>query len=103
TQSIGILLLPAADGSTVDGNFVDGNDIGIYSLGNDITISNNQLGNTAANRYEGILVDQGSATIDGNSIKGGNLGIAVASFDANDGNSEATITNNVITGAAVAA
>ena len=99
TQSAGILLLPAANGSLVDSNIVDANDIGIYTSGTGITVSNNQLGNTAANRHEGIYVDEGSATVSGNSIKGGEIGIALVSFNGSGGNSSAAITGNTISNA----
>jgi uncharacterized delta-60 repeat protein len=98
-QSTGLLLF-GTSGLQVTGNIIDGNDIGIYNNTDDATISSNQLGNTTANRYEGILEDQGSATISGNTVKGGNLGIDVATFDGETGEAaSATLDGNTVSGA----
>ena len=59
TQSAGLLLF-STSGLTVTGNTVDGNDIGIYNNTDSATISANKLGFTTANRYEGIVEDQGN-------------------------------------------
>ncbi len=104
TQSVGILLFGAEDGTTVGTNTVNGNDIGIYSLGGVISITGNILGSTSANRYEGIVVDESTTTITGNTITGGNVGIDVISFTTADGalgDSNAIIAGNTISGALV--
>lgn len=97
TQSAGILIFGAANGTVVSNNIVNANDIGIYNLGNS-TISGNQLGNTTANRYEGIFLDQGTSTVSGNTIIGGNIGLAVYSFDGNDAATSTTVSGNTISG-----
>ncbi len=101
TQSTGILLLQPGAGTVVDDNDINGNDIGVYSWGSGLTISNNRLGQSAANRYEGIVVDEGTTDVTGNNINGGNVGVLVVSFDGNALHSEADLSGNVITGAGI--
>ena len=100
-QSTGLLLF-STSGLQVTGNIIDGNDIGIYNNTDGATISGNQLGNTTANRYEGIVEDQGSSAISANTIQGGNLGIDVVTFDGETGEASAAILDgNTISGAGV--
>ncbi len=99
TQAIGILVTGGSSGLQVTGNILDGNDIGIANSSNSTTISGNQLGNTTANRYFGILLDQGSASISSNSIKGGNVGVFAATSNGESGTTSATLTGNTISGA----
>ena len=101
TQADGILIYNGGSGTIVSRNKVDGNDIGIEAFGPNTIVSNNTLGFKTANRFEGILVDQGNATISGNIIHGGNLGIAVYSYVGDTGNSVATISNNDVDNADV--
>jgi hypothetical protein len=96
-QSTGIILFNGGSGITVTGNTIDGNDIGIYNLASGTNITNNILGATSANRYEGIFVDQGSATITGNTITGGLMGVAVYAYAGASGDSTATISGGSIT------
>ncbi len=104
-QSVGLLLFNTS-GLQVTGNTVDGNDVGIYNNTDGATISGNHLGDTVANRYEGIVEDQGSSTISTNTIKGGNVGILLVSFNATDNgttaNSTASVTGNTITNSTTA-
>ena len=100
-QSCGLLLF-GTSGLLVSGNIVDGNDIGIYNNTDTATIFDNQLGNTTANRYEGIVEDQGSSTISGNTVKGGNLGIDVATYDGETGEASAAIVKgNTVSNAGI--
>ncbi|MGA2439639.1 MAG: right-handed parallel beta-helix repeat-containing protein [Tepidisphaeraceae bacterium] len=99
-QSTGLLLY-GTSGLQVTGNIIDGNDIGIYNNTDGATISGNQLGNTTANRYEGIVEDQGSSAISANTIQGGNIGIDIVSFVGNTGASQATLDGNIVSGAGV--
>ncbi len=104
-QSTGILLDAAASGSSANTNNAFGNDIGIYSVDGTASVNNNEVGPTAAqpgvatNRYEGIVVDEGTTTVSGNQVAGGNVGVAVLSFDGNTGPATATISGNTVTGA----
>ena len=104
TQSTGLLLFGTSN-LTVTGNTVDGNDIGIYNNTDNAVISGNILGSTTANRYEGIVADQGSATISNNIITGGNLGIDVVTYDGEGGTagepSSAILDGNIVSGAGV--
>jgi parallel beta-helix repeat protein len=93
TQSTGVLLFPAGAGSTVSGNAISANDIGVYNTGTS-TITGNQLTN---NRFEGIVLDDGSATVSLNTVQGGNIGVAALSFGGNSGNSAGTLSCNHIT------
>jgi hypothetical protein len=101
TQSTGVLLFGAGAGTIVDDNDIDGNDIGVYSFGSDLTIISNRLGLSAANRYEGIIVDEGNTDVVDNTINGGNVGVLVVSFGGNSLDSEANLGANVITGAGI--
>ena len=100
-QSIGILLYDAGSGVVIDGNTIDANDVGIYSWGGTVQVSNNILGSSVVNRYEGILVDQSTSDLTGNDITGGNIGIAIVAFSGSGGNSEATLAGNTISSADV--
>lgn len=101
TQSTGLLLFDTS-GLVVENNIIDGNDIGIYNNTDGALISDNTLGSTVANRYVGIMEDQGSSTISGNSINGGDLGIDVVTFDGETGEASAAIVEgNTVTNAGV--
>ena len=92
-------MIPAGVGSTISTNNVDGNDIGIYALGDGTTVSDNVLGATTPNRYEGIFADQGTTTISNNSVQGGNIGIAVVSFSGNTADTIAHISGGSVSNA----
>jgi len=98
TQSAGILLFDPAAPTSISGNTVTNNDMGVYNYtpsGATPTIDGNTL---TANRYAGAFLDQGNATVSNNDITGvSNIGIAVVSFNGSTGNSQGTVTNNVIT------
>ena len=97
TQATGIVLIGAADGTSVIGNTIDGNDIGIYSnTSGTVTINSNRLGTTTANRYEGIFLDQGTTALSSNTIIGGNIGVAAASFDGNTADTVGILNGNTI-------
>ncbi len=99
TQSAGVLLIQTASPTIVENNpVIDGNDMGIYfwSPGETATITGNALTN---NRYEGMLLNEGTVAVTGNTITGGNTGVAVVSFDGDSMNVLATLTENTITGA----
>lgn len=95
-QSIGVLLYAPGAGTTVAKNTVSGNDIGVYNLADNSSISGNHVTN---NRYEGIFLDQGSATVAMNTVQGGNYGVVATSYTGNTADSTGTLSCNQITGA----
>ena len=94
-QSVGILLVGAASGTQVTGNTADNNDIGVYNFADNTTIHGNVV---HGSRFEGIVLDEGSAVVSLNDIQGGNLGVLAVSFSGSAGNSAGTLTCNRITG-----
>jgi parallel beta-helix repeat protein len=94
-QAFGILNLN--DGGTFTGNTISGNDAGILSTNTGATataISGNTLVN---NRYEGILLQEGTATVSNNTISDNNIGVAVTSFGGDTVNAVGTLVSNNIT------
>jgi hypothetical protein len=92
TQSTGILMLGAGAGATLSNNIVDGNDIGIAIASRGASLTTNTLGSNSANRYYGILMEDGASTLTGNTIAGGNVGIALYSLNGDAANTSATIS-----------
>ena len=80
---------------------VHDNDIGIfygYPDSGNATISGNTMTN---DRFEGILLNQGTANVTGSTISGSNIGVQVVSFDQpsdppDPGNAIANLTGNTI-------
>jgi hypothetical protein len=73
-----------------------GNDLGISSSDPEITVAIS--GNTLqGNRFEGVLVSDGTATVSNNNISGSNIGVAVLAFSGDTANANATLTSNNIT------
>ena len=102
-QSAGILVSQAASPLLISANTIDANDMGIYTSSSGVQITGNFLGNTTANRYEGIFLDQGDATLTSNTIKNGDIGVVLVSYSGSTGNSVGTMaTGNTISGATVA-
>ncbi|MFI5394004.1 MAG: right-handed parallel beta-helix repeat-containing protein [Candidatus Binatia bacterium] len=93
-QSGGILLYQAGPATQVSSNTVSNNDVGIYNLADNSTISGNTL---TSNRWEGIILDEGNATVTLNTIDGGNIGVAAVSFTGNTENSSGALSCNYIT------
>ena len=98
SQGTGILLF-ATGPVTVSGNTITANDTGITYFLSDSgvpTISGNVL---SGNRFQGVLLEQGTANLTGNTISGSNIGVQLASFDTGDtGNVVASLTGNTISG-----
>ncbi len=94
-QSTGIMVSGASGTIGVSGNTLDGNDIGIAVLGN-ATLSGNTLGATAANRYYGVLVEDGTATLTGDAITGGNVGVAAYSLNGDAGDTAVTVSGGSV-------
>jgi parallel beta-helix repeat protein len=107
TQLTGILIdnfAPFIPGGTitVSSNTIGGtatgagNDIGIDSSDPEITIaiSRNTL---QGNRFEGVLLGDGTATVSNNTISGSNIGGAVVAFSGDTANANGTLTSNNIT------
>jgi hypothetical protein len=57
----------------------------------------------ANNRYEGVVLDQGSASVRGDTITGGNVGLAVLQYSGQAFAADGTASQDVIRGAIVAA
>jgi len=76
-QSTGILNF--IDTSNITGNMVFGNDLGIFSANSGSSSTGTMIsGNIVqGNRFEGILLAQGTATVSNNTITGNNIGVAV--------------------------
>ncbi len=98
TQSVGILLYGPAAGTIIANNAVSDNDIGVYNLFTDgSSITENEV---TTNRYEGIILDEGSATVETNYVQGGNYGIVAVSYSGAAADSAGTLSCNRVTGAA---
>jgi parallel beta-helix repeat protein len=73
-----------------------GNDLGISSSAPEITVQ--ITGNTLqGNRFEGILLSDGTASVSNNTISGSNIGMAVVAFSGDTANANGTLTSNNIT------
>ena len=106
TQSVGVLFFGAASGSSVTSSKINGNDIGVYNYeataptGPAVSVVGDTLAN---NRYEGVVLDQGSASVRGDTITGGNVGLAVVQYRGQAFAADGTASQDVIRGASVAA
>jgi hypothetical protein len=105
-QSTGLLFFGAAAGSTVTGSHVNGNDIGIYNADtqamepgvSQLLISGDTL---EANRFEGVVLDQGWATIKSTSIRNGNVGIMLLQYEEQAYGPKGTAAKDTISGMSV--
>ncbi len=86
TQSTGLLFYGAAPDSTVTDSTISGNDIGVYYSANpagkqpkapQVLITGDKL---QRNRYEGVVLDQGSAYVSHCSIESESIGIEVLQY-----------------------
>ena len=86
TQSTGVLLFGAARGTTVAYSTIAGNDIGVYYSANpggtaptrqEVSIVRDRL---SGNRFEGVVLDQGSADVSHCTFMRGNVGIQVLQY-----------------------
>jgi hypothetical protein len=103
TQSCGILLFsPGTTPQTkITGNVVSGNDIGVYNFEDPVpsTAAASISGNSLANRYENVELDQGFATVSNNTMTGGEAGIQLILYSTQDGPVRGTAINDTISGA----
>ena len=98
TQSVGILLYDAGNGTQVTNNTMSNNDMGLYSSsysGGTMTVSGNSITN---NRYVGVQMEQATTNFTGNTVSGSPYGVMAVSYDGNTGATSATIKSNLITG-----
>ncbi len=104
TQSTGILLYQAGDGTVAAQNTLLDNDIGIYSQSSGTSkIESNVIGSaTDPNRYFGVIADQGNTLLLGNTVTGGNVGVLAIVYDGNSANSQVTSVGNTISQASQA-
>jgi hypothetical protein len=93
-QAAGIAIQTSAP-VVVANNVLVNNDMGLYGSDPSLTIWGNVF---AANRFFGLVLDQGNATVTGNVISGSNVGVLAVAFTGNTANTEVTLIGNVITG-----
>ena len=106
TQSIGVLFFGAAAGSSVTGSNIDGNDVGVYNAEQIAPTAPaiSVVGDTlVANRYAGVLLDQGWTSVSGDNISGGNVGIGVLQYNGQPFAADGTAFLDVIRNAGIAA
>jgi parallel beta-helix repeat protein len=100
TQSAGILTYQSGAGTVLKGNTVSGNDIGIVSVSDSATSTNNQIQN---NRFEGLLVNDGVYSASNNNVSCDHsssclIGIAVLSDGFVSSPTTASLSNNNFNG-----
>jgi hypothetical protein len=104
TQSTGLLFFGAAPGSSVSSSTIGGNDIGAYYLSEsakqpgspELTLSKDAF---SANRYEGMVLDQGDALLKSDTITGpGEVGIELPQYEGQTLSSESSATGAKISG-----
>ena len=106
TQSIGVLFFGAAAGSSLTGSNISGNDVGVYNAEQiaPATPAISVVGDTlTANRYAGVLLDQGWTSVSGDNIIGGNVGIGVLQYNGQAFAADGTAFLDVIRNASIAA
>jgi hypothetical protein len=85
TQSTGVLFFCAASGSIVTKSTINENDVGVYYADSSasppaspqVTVSDDTLNN---DRFESVLLDQGSALVNSDHMTGGNVGVQVLQY-----------------------
>jgi hypothetical protein len=104
SQSTGLLFLGAAPGSSVTSSTSSGNDIGAYYLSEsasqpaspELLLSKDAF---TANRYEGVLLDQGDASLKSDTITGpGNIGIELQQYEGQTLSSQSSASSTKIEG-----
>ena len=106
TESIGVLFFGAAAGSSVTGSNINGNDVGVYNAAQIAPTAPaiSVIGDTlVANRYAGVLLDQGWTSVSGDNITGGNVGIGVLQYNGQSFAADGTAFLDVIRNASIAA
>ena len=106
TQAIGVLFYGAAAGSSVTGSKISGNDVGVYTAAQIAPVApavSILADGLIANRYAGILLDQGWTAVSGDSIIGGNVGIGVLQYNGQAFAANGTASLDVIRNASIAA
>jgi hypothetical protein len=104
TQSTGLLFFGAAPGSSVSSSTVGENDIGAYYISEsasqpgspELTLTKDVF---PANRYEGIVLDQGDALLKSNTISGpGEVGIELPQYEGQTLSSQSSASGTKISG-----
>lgn len=104
TQSTGLLFFGAGPGSSVTNSTSSGNDIGAYYLSEseaqpaspELVLSKDAF---TANRYEGVVLDQGDASLRSDTISGpGGVGIELQQYEAQTLSSQSNASNTKIEG-----
>lgn len=104
TQSTGLLFYGAGPGSSVTNSTSSGNDIGAYYLSEsetqpaspELVLSKDAF---TANRYEGVVLDQGDASLRSDTISGpGEVGIEVQQYEGQTLSSQSNASNTKVEG-----
>lgn len=104
SQSAGLLFFNAASGSRISQSTLSGNDIGGYFAGGPgkhpaATMSHDRF---TDNRYEDVVLDQGSAEVTDCTISGGNVGIQLPQYQGQTASIWSFASHDVIEDASVA-
>jgi hypothetical protein len=107
TQAAGVLFYGAAAGSSISASTISGNDLGVYSFDANPTAPSSPvvsiLANSLANRYEGVVLDQGFTEVDADSFSGGESGIDVLQYSGQSYAPNGSANADIFRGASVAA
>jgi hypothetical protein len=108
TQSVGVLLFAPAKGVSVTNTTMSDNDVGVYNYdGGTIAPVRSMAKFTAdklvANRYEGMVFDQGSATLQSSSLSNGNIGVLALQYNGQAFGANGTVSHATVSGMSVAA
>jgi hypothetical protein len=109
TQSTGLLFYGAAPGSSVTSSTLSGNDIGAYYISEsetqpaspELVLSKDAF---TANRYEGVVLDQGDAALKSDTITGpGEVGIELQQYEGQTLSSQSSASSTKVEGMSEAA
>jgi hypothetical protein len=106
SQATGVLFYNAGNGSSVTASTLSGNDIGVYAsavtapTASQIAIKVDTFTN---NRYESVLLDQGSTTLSKDTMSGGNVGIQAIQYNGQSFAAQGVAKSVTISGMSVAA
>jgi len=101
TQATGILLYEAGGASVIRQNTIGNNDVGIYSYvpAEPVTVTQNVLN---ANRYVGVLLNEGTTNLLANTITNSPIGVQIVSYCSSGycdaGDAAGIVLSNTITG-----
>jgi len=103
-QSTGLLFFGAAPGSSVSSSTISGNDVGAYYASQsasqpaapELVLSKDAF---SANRYEGVVLDQGDASLKSDTISGpGEVGVEIYQYEGQTLSSQSSASSAKIEG-----